>query len=289
MANDAEKIFYGPGDLSLYDATNGWLFCGYLDKIEVKGKDLGHKIIDGNTRQYGISYTFKATLQQSNQGLIDSLKTRRTTRQTIYIAGLNNLVTLSSIFISYAPDRDQSGEDEHVIALSAKTSVEDNVTIAQNLLGTSGKMETFTGGVADGWTTDAGTKASGSSHLSGGGNEQRITLNNDYFRQDVNAPFEAPRRITVSAYVIDRGGTGSDLKIGFVLLDSAGAVISTHEDDFTLTASADGRQTYTAIVNPGEPVAQIRAQIRESQVVDNSIGIDNFQLQFGKLTTFADN
>ncbi len=290
MSRDAAKIFSGPGEITLYDASNGYNWLGYVDDIDVRGKALYHDIIDGNRRYYGQQYDLRVELHQSDQALLDDLVTRAATRQTIYIVGLNNMVTLSNMFI--APNHDAPFDDRqvHLIELRARTKVAADMSKSQSLLGTSGKMETFTGGVADSWSTDSATASSGTSHLSGGGNEQRITLDTEYFRQDVTAPFEIPRRITASAYVIDRSGSGVSVAyIGFVLLDSAGSVISTHEDTFSLGSSASGRQSYTAIISPSEPVAQIRAQIREPGTAPANIGIDNFQLQFGRLTAFADN
>lgn len=104
MSKDAEKIFFGPADVTLYDATNGYLFCGYLDRVQVSAKPTAHIILDGNARQYAKAYQFRARLQQSDQALVDALVTRQSTRQTIYITGINNQVVLSNMFIGSAED-----------------------------------------------------------------------------------------------------------------------------------------------------------------------------------------
>lgn len=293
MSLDAAKIFSGPGDITLYDSTNGYKWLGYHQGISLKSNPLAHTLVDGNIRQYSINYQLSAALQQSDQDLIDALNTRRATRQTIYIAGLNNLVTLSDVFISYSPQRNDDGI--HLLLLTAATQVEDNVTVAQNLLGEESKFETDSNadGLANGWEDSVASDSVTTSHLAGGGNEQRITISTtgQYLRKTVVAPFESAKRITVSAYVKNRSGVADSVyKIGFYLLNSAGSVISTHlSSEISLAADASERSSYSVMVKPSSPAVSIRAAITDSSGDSASLGIDNFQLQFGGLTVYADN
>jgi len=286
MSKDSSKFFYGPADVTLYDSTNGYSWLGYIEDVQVNGSPLMHNIFDGNRRKYGISYKFRTKLQQSDQSFFDDLETREATRQTIYICGLNNMVKLDNMYIFANPEiRD---DNIHYIDLRAETEVKADFTKFQNLLLNSDMVD-FTTGVADNFSTDGTGTSSNTSHVSGGGNEQRVTLDAQYYRQDIIMPFETARRITASAYVIDRGGLGVTCKIGFILLDNSGSTISTHEVDFTLGAGANGRQSNSVLVVPSSPVKTIRWQIREANAVAASLGIDNAMLNFGPLTTYANN
>jgi len=289
MSKDASKIFYGPAEITLYDGSNGYLWCGYSELVDINSKNLAHKILDGNTRQYGLRYMLDAVLQQSDQALIDALVTRRATRQTIYIVGLNNMCKMSSVFLSHMPVRE--GDGLHNIELEASTETEANVVQYQNLLGSESQME-GPGPVGTGWATTGTSIDLLTSHLAGMGIEQRVTLGSgQYFRNDKVVPFEGARRISVSAYVKNLGAGNVTYTIGFDLLDSAGAVISGGSYDgspVTLAASASERTTFSQWVVPSEPVASIRTILQRTEGSD-AYGIDNFMTQFGQLTAWVNN
>jgi len=294
MSKDVEKFFFGPADVVLYDATNGYLFCGYLEMVVVSGKTLAHTILDGNIRQYAGSYKFKSLLQQSDQALMDSLVTRRATRQTIYITGLNNQVVLSNVFISAIGSMSFDIDAIHGIVLTAATNIESDVNKKQNLLGADGKFEVDTNsdGLADGWTASVVSKSIGTSHLSGGGNQQNIEFGSSghYFYHDIIAPFESPRRITASAYIEENSYTEpAHFSFGFKLLNSAGSIIQTESTAVTLSVNESQRITITAIVAPSDQIVTIRPILTADAVDPATLGIDDYMIEFGGITAFSDN
>jgi len=185
-------------------------------------------------------------------------------------------------------------EDTHGVSIYAQTNVLSDVLKKQNIIGKDGKFEVDTNsdGLADGWTAAVTTKSVGASHLSGGGNQQNIKIvsGGQYILKDIIAPFESPRRITASAYIVERGGLDpADFTFGFKLLNSAGTVVQYESATVSIPVSTSSRVTLSSIVGPSDQIVTIRPIIEYNAAGYADIGIDNYMVEFGNLTAFSDN
>ncbi|HFQ93903.1 MAG TPA: hypothetical protein ENK32_07835 [Anaerolineae bacterium] len=283
------KFFSGPADVTLWDGTNGFYLLGYLADVEIGSKVLTHTIIDGNLRRYAVNYRLRAAMLQSAEEAITEINsTRDGTRQNIYLTKFDGLAVMSNVFA--AAGHSINGREDDIVEVTAAGY--NTVTKYKNLLGADGKFEVDSNsdGVADGWTDGASAASIVASHLSGGGNAQRVNLalSGDNFYYEVKAPFETARRLAASVYAREHTGLGTlDFTFGFKTLDTAGAVINTYADTYNFSAGQAQRVTKEVFVNEGQPVASVRLFV-EYAGSGGEIRMDNAQLELGPLSDFKD-
>ena len=283
------KFFSGPADVTLWDATSGFYLLGYLAEVEIGSKVLTHRVIDGNMRRYAVNYQLRASMLQSAEEAITEINsTRDGTRQNIYLTKFDGLAVMSNVFA--AAGHKINGTEDDIVEVTAAGY--NTVTKYKNLLGADGKFEVDSNsdGVADGWTDGASAASIVASHLSGGGNAQRVNLalSGDNFYYEVKVPFETARRLAASVYAREHTGAATlDFTFGFKTLDTAGAVINTYADTYNFSAGQAQRVTKEVFVNEGQPVASVRLFV-EYAGSGGEIRMDNAQLELGPLSDFKD-
>ncbi len=291
MANPL-SIFSGPGQITMWDSTNGYYNFGYNKEIMIQGEPQTAELLDGNLHQITTLYKLSAPLLQSNQAALDAIIARRGVKQKLFIIGTESMLTIDNVLLSVGMKRSFKGSgDAHTLELQAQTAIESDVALQVNLLGADGKFESDSNsdGFADGWSGSVTSKSIQPSFLSGGGNCQQIEFGStgQWFSKIVNIPVAEPTRFTFSAYVKDNGTVlGSQFKI-FVTLKTDGVT----KQSFSKVVSVDiGAQTRVSIVadvvTPTEVYNEVHAVFGPDGSNTADILIDNAQLEFGDLSTF---
>ncbi len=290
------RIYSGPGEMGLYDATNGSSFLGYSDAIELKGEPLKVDLMDDNTLQYATLYKLSAQLLQSHQSMVDALKNRRSNKQEITIVGLESAARIKDVFVAFAPKRSFKSGEVHIIELLAQTSVEGNVFLMENLLGKYGNFDTDSNGdsLADGWESNVPDtrRAVVTSFLSGRGNAQEIhfAADGEYLRlKSDRLMFQNPRRVVLSAYMqTTSGGATGPISMGINFLRADGSSIESYYENKTLSATAT-RYVVEYAIDPSEAVYAIYAEIKRVPGTNADFMVDDAQLEFGSLTDYVEN
>ncbi|HHM02229.1 MAG TPA: hypothetical protein ENJ15_04395, partial [Caldithrix abyssi] len=115
--------FNEPGELSLYDAVNGWLFLSFTPDFRIREKAKTVYNIERAKRRYDSVLTMTARTQKSAQATADALATREDTAQTVYFTGLASLSIVSDLDIFAEMDRrDGLKADLHTILISGTTN-----------------------------------------------------------------------------------------------------------------------------------------------------------------------
>ncbi len=290
------RIYSGPGEIGLYDATNAASFLGYSDAIELKGEPLKIDLMDDNTLQYATLFKLSAQLLQSNQGMMDALKNRRGTKQEITIVGLEAAARMKDVFVAFAPKRTFKAGEVHLIDLLAQTSVEANVFLMENLLGKYGNFDNDSNGdsLADGWESNVPDTrlAIVASFLSGRGNAQEVhfAADGEYLRfKSDRLMFQSPRRVVFSAYMqTTSGGATGPISMGINFLRADGSSIESYYVNKTLSTSAT-RYVVEYAIDPAEAVYAIVAEIKRVPGTNADFYVDDAQLEFGNLTDYVEN
>lgn len=292
MANPL-SIFSGPAQITTWDATNGYEYLGYNKEITVEGEPQNAELLDGNLHQLTTLYKLSAPLLQSNQTVIDAIKARRGVKQKLYIVGTESMLTIDNVLISLGMKRSfKAGGDAHTLELQAQTAVEDDVDFKVNLLGTSGKFETDSNsdGIADGWFSANLTASIVSSHLSNGGNAQKVVWDgssDSYIRNNpwIKAPTNS-QKVTFSYYVQNNDTIAPcEFKTALLFYDKDNTIVQSFTQDETLGAGNNDRKSLSVNVNTATQIIFIETRIwRKTGAVD--LTIDNAQLEFGDLSTF---
>lgn len=297
MGKDAQLIFGGGGDVTLYDASNGYFNLGYLADIEFTRAP--NKITTNRSMVVDLhgTYTFKATALQSNDDVMNALDARRNTLQTVYIVGAGRLFTLPAQFVTYevmAPFKE--GEAQTVIVEGKSAS---DFTQEINLLGDYGGFETDTNsdGVTDGWNDDSLANVSQESNA----NFTAANRSGDYCQQiefpDGSAgrlyltakvcPFEGPLRLTFSAYIYAVNDVTFNLRIQ--TLNTSDAVITTYtSSNITMSATDETRQSFSAWVNETSTVKSIIVDFYRNAAGTPAIQIEHAVLSIENLRDYTE-
>lgn len=295
MANPL-RIYSGPGEIGVYDATNAAKFLGYSDAIELKGEPLKIDLMDDNTLQYATLFKLSASLLQSDQNMIAALKARRSTKQEITIVGLEAAARVKNVFLALAPKRTFKAGEVHTIDLLAQTSVEADVFLMENLLGKYGNFDTDSNGdsLADGWESNVpDTRLSVvASFLSGRGNAQEVhfAVDGEYIRlKSDRLMFQTPRQVVFSVYMqTTSGGATGPVSMGVNFLRADGSSIESYYESKTLSASAT-RYSVSYSIDPSEAVYAIVAEVKRVPGTNADFYMDDAQLEFGSLTDYVEN
>ncbi len=295
MANPL-GIYSGPGEISLYDATNGVLHLGFNQEINVDGSAENHELLDGNIHQYNTVFKLTAPLVQSDSSLLAAIKARRAVRQEVTIVGFESVTKIKDVFVSLGLKRGFKAGEPHTLELSAQTSIEDNVLLVENILGTLGNMEVDGGGgVASGWTASMGTKSIEQTFLVGAGaNCQQISFAgvSEFLQREERLPFSGPQTITFSTHILNVGSGGSGIQMRMMTLDADDQIFATYSKDFfPISTTGQGtRISFSQVINPSEPVHKMQFQFRENlSQVDGVFQIDHVQIEMGELTVYKEN
>ncbi len=286
--------FGEPGELFLYDSTNGYLYLGWALDFIVKEKALYHKTIEGQKRGYNNDLQMSASLGRSNQTLLDDIRARKNIKQTVYFTGLLSATKIANIYVTAEQDRKSGANAElHTLKISGSTNEVSDVTQYVNLLNKDGSFEADSNsdGAADGWIDGATNASIVASFLSGAGNAQRINLAaaGDSFKYKINAPFTGRRRISAHVNIKEYTGTGAaGFVYGFRTLDSSGTVISTYSDSYNLAAGSTTHAKKEVRVDEGEPVYSIELFF-EHTGSGGEIVLDNCMVNFGNYLDFVNN
>ncbi|MFQ5639523.1 MAG: hypothetical protein ACE5IR_16180 [bacterium] len=292
MANDL-RIYSGPGQLTFWDATNGYLRAGYIQDIQLNAKGNVVEKLDGSLKKLFTVYDFDAVLVNSDQALLDGLATREATAQKIYVVGLESLLELSNMNIVHEFVRSY-GKEPHRVKISGRTQTDADVVLKTNLIGADGKFETDgdSDGIADGWAqVGITTKNLTTSFLTGGGNAQRIIVvdTGDYLYYDVTAPVvdTRPLWITFSAYIKENANAPATCEIWIELLDESSTLIESHLQVESFEAWEQRRVSLAKLISPTAIFTKIRVKVTGFNSVADLV-VDNAQLEFGELSSFTD-
>jgi len=286
MAN-AANIFSGPAQVSLYDATNKELFLGYHEQVKVTENNLAHNLIDNNNLQYGALTKVEIPLFQSDPTLLAAIKARRTTKQSIYIVGMDHLLQIDNVYVSVVRNRIYLGGEIHTLLLKAQTEVEADVGELINMLGEEGACDTDTNtdGVADGWTDATGNTV----QVIGGQQQFKFDGASQTFYYDFICPLDQPVKITVSSTVENREAVIRSFEFGFKTKNNAGTVVDTKTHQVIIGESDTVRESYTVSFTPGAAVAKISVYFEDYNSTVAQLSIEDVQLQFGPLTDYTEN
>ncbi len=304
---DLKSIYYSPSQINLQDATNGYLFCGYLtdEDFEIEQTPLVHKIFDGREFQWGTKTEFKATLRETNPELWKDLKDRFNDEIDVYIICQNCAFKFNSIYINAAQFRDLSRGGSHTIVISGTTDDESCFEIIKNLLSSvkdgfdygGCEIDTNSDGLCDGWINSGLTCTRYSTWKYSGTYSQRLQYDQaglDYALCRVRFPIDKFEiRITVSAQVKNVLGSTSRFDFGFRLLTAAESpsVISTHTVNHSFTGGEEKQISHSALVTPTATVGwiEIIVQTVAAPYDDVDAALDNLQIEFGSLTAYSEN
>jgi hypothetical protein len=306
------RIYSGAGaQISLYDATNGPLWLGYVaDEINVIGTPSDVGLSDGNRVQFNHIHSVTIPIVQTDSTLLASLIARKGILQELYLVSIDSAYKFTDVLIQVAMNRNfKPGSDtgSHRFILTAKRVQQDKAAAAslpethycqfiQNLLGSFGNMNTDAGGgVPTGWTNSGASSPSvTTSHLGGGyGNEWRFTLSDsgDYVYCRVRLPLDqTPIKITLSAYIDNRKSGTSYFKFAYILRDSSlSSVASALSDEKTQANGANARETEEWTITPAADACYIDFAIYGTDTGTAELGVDNVQAEIGELTDYVEN
>ncbi|HFQ93904.1 MAG TPA: hypothetical protein ENK32_07840 [Anaerolineae bacterium] len=290
MANNAQFIYGGGGDLTLYDATNGWFNAGYLSDLELSDEPVRADSIRGQKVQFYSRHILTSEELQSHNALVAELNNRRNVEQTVYITSDDGaLFTMSGVLINYGLKRPFNASDAHKTVITLQTGVEP--TQEENLIGADGKFETDSNsdGLADNWTNSPAVSSVSivTSHLSGEGNAQQISIsagNSGAVYYSKTAPFESPKKITFSAYI--KANAASTFIMRISTYNYSGTLINSYDKTVTMSLSETTRQSHSVQIAESSGVRDVRCAIVGDGTNAADITMDNAQLEFGNLKDF---
>lgn len=285
---DAGKIYTGPAQVNLYDSTNKELYLGYNEKIDLSESVQAHTLIDKNNLQYGTLTKIKIPLLQSNPAMLSDIVARRSTKQSLYIVGMEMLTQIDNIYVNVVRDRLFAGGKSQNLILTAQTEVEDDVNDLVNLLGEEGACDTDTNSdnVADGWTNSDMTAGG----VTGSGQEVDITGASQTFYYDYICPLDQlPVKISVRADVTELNSDTPTILFGFKTKTNAGVVVDDEMDEFSFTALENRIISKTLSFTPGANVAKIAVYFEDYDADVANFRFKDVMLQFGPLTSYTEN
>jgi hypothetical protein len=293
------NVFAGPGQITLYDSTNGYLFLGHLGDIEIEEKALTHKNIKHELIRYDRYFTLSAMVYESNRTLISDLESRVGTAQDIYIIGAEGMLKISGVKVHYEVERVYGKDDPHAIEIVSRWGDEDKHNFYVNLLtsvsGLEFKFENFSGNIASGWSAfNYDVVSSVSSFRTG--NAQLITWlgapTNQFMRNSFfPCPFNAPVRLTASVYAQDQSFGNGDFQIG-VSVKYTDNTMNTFLTDIPMSEISSGssgtRVSYSEIIVPSKPIKEIYMRFGAKDYDSLGVEIDDAQLEIGHLSNFRE-
>ncbi|APF20312.1 hypothetical protein Calab_0717 [Caldithrix abyssi DSM 13497] len=295
MATDLD-IFSGPAQITLYDATNGYLHLGWCE-ARIKEKPKKVKSIENQTLLIEKSFDFNANVIQFNENILNNLAARNTTKQTVYLVGLDSVLTLSDIFLFYFTERSFSSKP-HRLTIAGSGSA-DLVAQQVNLLHPDGKFENDSNsdGLADGWVKSASVNSVEirTSFLSGGGNAQYIyytTGSDQNIQYRAKAPFIGRLKVSASVYVKfdpDVITGNGNLCLGCYTRREDGSFITFDYEIFSFNSGEQKRISFTKTLNVTELAIELTFIIHNKggQYAFDAL-LDNAQLEIGKLSNFKE-
>ncbi|APF16999.1 hypothetical protein Calab_1536 [Caldithrix abyssi DSM 13497] len=295
MATDLD-IFSGPAQITLYDATNGYLHLGWCE-ARIKEKPKKVKSIENQTLLIEKSFDFNANVIQFNENILNNLAARNTTKQTVYLVGLDSVLTLSDIFLFYFTERSFSSKP-HRLTIAGSGSA-DLVAQQVNLLHPDGKFENDSNadGLADGWnkSTTIGAVNLQTSFLSGSGKCQYIacdTTASQYILCETVCPVKGKIKATASIYVqFDPDvitGNGS-LCLGLYAKREDGSFITQPWEEYFFNSLEQRRISIEQEFNFDELATKLVVIIHnKSGTLEFNAKLDNAQLEIGKLSNFKE-
>ena len=305
MGNNVKNIWFGPGQVSLWDSSNKELHLGYLmpEDFQLTQEALVHKIVSGNHRQYGTRTEFICNLLQTDPTLLKAIKDRRDTKQDLFIIGANHVIKLHDIYVSIARERSYEPGVPHSAILSAFTDVETDVEEIKNLLSSvhdsvdygNFNTDTNTDGLCDGWaelgsptTTTNGTSFLGAGY---GGDQEIDGTGADGIYCDIICPLnQVPIKLTASVYIQDDGSLLEDnVYIEIRTKENDGTLVDTLTSSELTFTSSPVRYSYSVEFTPGANVEKVSMYIYLPTSKTAGIFVDNAQLEIGNLTDYTEN
>ncbi len=292
-------IHFGePGELSLYDATNGWQYLGFVSRLDINEKAKTHKTIDRALRRYDTEIKVSAVAVRGDAATVDALRAREGTAQSIYFCGLNSWGRIDNALIIVEPKRrDGINPKLHTLAISAVVNDPANVVRVYNLFNGDGTfdVDSNSDGLADGWSQSGlVNKSLEASFLSGRGNAQRIETTNaaGQLYYDVNCPFNDLRHFTFSVNIkaddptLTLGTHYFRLQIEF---RTATGTIATISQSFSMSDGTQARKSISASYSPTQQVTVVRASVLYDTPDAARLVLDDAQLEINKtLTAYND-
>lgn len=291
------NLFAGPGQLVLYDSTNGSAFLGWAD-IKITEKAFTHENIQGDLIRYDRRYALTAEVPITDTPTLDDLEARDGIDQTIYIAGFEAYFTVSGVRMVYEVERNWLGAKIHSVEIRAQWKDPDDHQFAVNLLTLDSdieiKFENFTTGVADGWNVANEDVAQSLSPSFRTGYCQSVAWvgapsGQAFYSDYVDLFFSKPIKITASIYLKDADVGAGDIQFGFTVKLTDDSTVD-YRGVFANNAlsSSGARISYSAIVNEALPVKQILLSIYVDNNESLTLELDDAQLEFGNLSNFRE-
>lgn len=294
MGKDAQLIFGGGGNVTLYDASNGYFNVGYLSDIELKKTTYKVSTSNSMQRELHSSYEFAATLLQTDDTTLGALDTRRNTLLTIYIVGAGRLWTLTNYFITYEVRAPFKAGEPQTVFIEGKSAAEFTQEI--NLLGTYGGFEADANsdGICDGWAN---------SSLATYSREATFTLGSGTYCQQIEfesstacalqlatakvCPFMGPVRLTFSAQI----HANEDVTFYFRIITyntSDGAITTYTSTAITMSAAAEAEKYFSTWINESVLVKSLQVQIYRNASGSPEIQIDKAILNIENLRDYTE-
>lgn len=302
---DILRIYSGGSvQVNLYDSTNGVLNLGFAaEEISVVSEAQSVGLSRGGGVQTKEIVSFTGEFLETDSTKIDNLIARKGYLQEIYIIGIDHAYKMKDAFIRINKIMSMKAGEAHKIVMTAErqqgafTPEANNpesyyCQFIQNILGAFGDFESDVGGVGTGWENNGGTSLStDTSHLAGGGDEQRITLSDagDAFHCRVRFPLDQLSiKMTVSAYLDNLKAGTSYFQFGLRTV-TTGLSITTQTEQMTLDEGANERISKEVTLTPVANTEYLDVVFIGSALGTAVLGIDHVQFEFGELTPYVEN
>jgi len=286
------QYFGEPGELSLYDATNGWLYLGFVSAFKIIEKAKTHSTIDRSLRRYDSEIKIMGVAIHGDAATLDDLRIREATAQSIYFCGLNSYGQVNNVYIIVEQKREDGTKPKlHTFTISAITNDPDNIIRVYNLLNGDGNfdIDTNSDGLADGWLqTGLTAKSIEASFLSGRGNAQRIKTTNaaGQIYYDIDCPFNDLRHFTFSVNILsDRAGLVPSYYRLQIQFRNKTTSVDIYNKSFSLDAANTDRSSYSLAYTPTQQITTVRVSVLYDTPGAAELVLDDAQLEINEVLT----
>ena len=288
MPFEVTEIYGGPAQVVLYDSTNGYQYLGWCEDVSLKHKMHYHKTIEKQLSYYADEFMFNADALVSSQNAVDQLRSRLGLKQTIYIIGFKDFLTISNMEIVFNAQRLWKDGNFHTIKINGGGNNKDDIVHRHNILGNEGAFETpVDGSVGTGWVLGADT--TGSLVVSfRSGQAQQINIGTDSNSGISNTkilPVLPGTKITISTWIRTLNIAGGEkIRLAIAFLDADNNWITQKAATIDVNFEDGRRISFSAVTEDwGKDIARVRFRLQKS-TENITIEMDDAQMELGGLT-----
>ena len=287
------RVYTGSGiQVSLYDATNGLAYLGWIEEGADFSDESQNTILStGSLFELSKLAKFQIPILQTDAAKLAILTARRGYAQEVYFIGLDFALKISNVFISVNMARGFKPGTGHKYLLTGQTGDKSQAVFMTNILGVYGSMDTAVANICTGWTNDGGTSPTNPASFLGGGhgNCQRITFTDatDFMYCLIRFPLDALSiKITFSANFHNYTANTRSITMGFRTKNAAGTVLDTNTKVESFTSAQEKIVSNEITFLPTALVQSIEAFVSGGAAGSIDIAWDEAQLEMGEYTAW---